>query len=467
MAQQGTAFPYTLTISNYEEKLSGEGPAPGFPLRNGMDGGDTGCMTDVPQDFSADPASYRTGQHILPVYPRYPVTFERGEGVFLYDEQGRAYLDLVSGLGVNALGHAHPRITTVFREQAARLVHISNFYGNRYPSELADRLCALTGMAGVFYSTGGTEAVEGAMKLARLAGREGFGDHKQAFVALHGSYHGRTFGSLSITGQAKYRDGFGPALMDIRFVQRNDVAGLRAAMDKDVCAILLEPVQGEGGVRECSQEFLVEARRLADAHHALLIFDEVQCGLGRTGSWFVYEATGVRPDVLVIGKPLGAGLPLSAFLVTEALFHTFHSGQHGSTLGGSPLACRLGLEFLSIMEDEEMLPRIRRAGNYLHAQLQGLVDDLPVATEVRGRGLLQGLELTRPARPITDAALEHGLLLNATQGTVLRFLPPYILEVNHIDQAMQALRKVLLAGMLPALDTHALAPEEKADCIRK
>jgi predicted acetylornithine/succinylornithine family transaminase len=454
-------FPKCLFIHAVVLKMARKGPVPDFPLQNGTGGGDTGYMTDTPQELSADPASYRPDQHILPVYPRYPVTLERGEGVFLYDEQGRAYLDLVSGLGVNALGHAHPRITAVFREQAARLVHISNFYGNRYPSELADRLCALTGMEGVFYSTGGTEAVEGAMKLARLAGREGFGDHKRAFVSLHGSYHGRTFGSLSITGQTKYRDGFGPALTDIRFVQRNDVAGLRAAMDDDVCAILLEPVQGEGGVRECSQEFLVAARQLADAHHALLIFDEVQCGLGRTGSWFVYETTGVRPDVLVIGKPLGAGLPLSAFLVTKDLFHAFHPGQHGSTLGGSPLACRLGLEFLSIMEEEGMLPRIRQAGEHLRAGLQGLVDDLPVATEVRGRGLLQGLELTRPARPVTDAALEHGLLLNATQGSVLRFLPPYILETKHIDQAMKVLREVLLAGMLPALDTHALAPEEK------
>ncbi|HUZ04655.1 MAG TPA: aminotransferase class III-fold pyridoxal phosphate-dependent enzyme, partial [Acidobacteriaceae bacterium] len=224
-------------------------------------------MTNIPQKISADPTSERNGQHILPIYSRYPVTFERGNGVFLYDDGGRAYLDFASGLGVNALGHAHPRITAIYREQAGRLVHLSNHYGNRYPSELADRLCSLTGMAGVFFSTGGTEAVEGAMKLARLAARDGYGSHKQAFVALCGGYHGRTFGALSVTGQPRYRDGFGPGLSDIRFVDRNDVPGLRAAMDDDVCAILIEPVQGEGGIWECAPEFLAEARRLADTHH--------------------------------------------------------------------------------------------------------------------------------------------------------------------------------------------------------
>ncbi len=400
-------------------------------------------MTDIPQKDSADPISAGYGQRLLPIYPRYPVTFESGAGVFLYDDKGRAYLDLVSGLGVNALGHAHPRLTPIFREQSARLVHLSNHYGNRYTSELADRLCTLTGMAGVFFSTGGTEAVEGAMKLARLVSYTGYEGRKYAFVALRGGYHGRTFGSLSVTGQDRYREGFAPGLPDVRFVDRNNIAELRAAMDQDVCAILLEPFQGEGGVWECSAEYLAEARRLADENHALLIYDEIQCGLGRTGDWFAYEASGVRPDVLVIGKPLGAGLPLSAFLVTEDLFHAFKPAQHGSTLGGSPLACRLGLEFLSIMEGEGMLHRIHETGNYLTQQLKTLVAEFPVATAVRGRGLLQGLVITQPGRPIAEAALQSGLLLNVTQGNIFRFLPPYILEPAHIGQAVSILHELL------------------------
>ncbi|HEX4022465.1 MAG TPA: acetylornithine transaminase [Acidobacteriaceae bacterium] len=400
-------------------------------------------MTDIPQKLTVDPTSVRNGEHLLPVYPRYSVSFETGAGVFLYDDRGRAYLDLVSGLGVNALGHAHPRITAVYREQAARLVHLSNHYGNRYTEELAQRLCELTDMAGIFFSTGGTEAVEGAMKLARVVARDGFGSRKHAFVALRGGYHGRTFGSLSVTGQARYRDGFEPALPNVRFVERNDVAELRAAMDDEVCAILIEPIQGEGGVWECTPEYLAEARRLANAHHALLLYDEIQCGLGRTGNWFAYENSGVRPDVLIIGKPLGAGLPLSAFLVTQDLFHALRLGHHGSTLGGSPLACRLGLEFLSILEEEAMLPHIRQTGIYLRQQLLSLSEELPAAAEVRGRGLLQGLALNRPGRPVAEAALDRGLLLNVTQGNVLRFLPSYLLQPAHVDQAIATLRELL------------------------
>ncbi len=400
-------------------------------------------MTDIPQKKSADSTSARNGQHLLPIYPRYPVTFETGAGVFLYDDKGRAHLDLVSGLGVNAMGHAHPRLVPIFREQAARLVHLSNHYDNRYTTALAEHLCNLTGMAGVFFSTGGTEAVEGAMKLARLASWDGHEGRKYAFVSLNGSYHGRTFGSLSVTGQERYREGFAPGLPDIRFVERNDIAGLRAAMDDDVCGILIEPLQGEGGVWECTPEYLAEARRLADKHHALLIYDEIQCGLGRTGDWFAYDASGVRPDVLIIGKPLGAGLPLSAFLVTEELFHVFGLSQHGSTLGGSPLACRLGLEFFSIMEGEGMLHRIHQTGNYFRQQLQTLVKEHPTAVAVRGRGLLLGLELSLPGRPLAEAALKQGLLLNVTQGNIFRFLPPYILEPEHVDQAVAILHDLL------------------------
>ena len=385
----------------------------------------------------------RDEQFLIPVYARYPVVMERGEGCRLFDVDGRQYLDLMGGLGVNALGHAHPRMVSVMADQAAKLIHLSPQYSNRYPSLLAERLCGLAGMAGAFFSTGGSEAVEGALKLARTHGRQQGGAEKHGLVALRGSYHGRTFGSLSVTGQDKYSVDFGPALPGVKFVDRNNVAQLRAAVCERTCAVLIEPVLGEGGVHVCSDEFLAEARRLATEHDALLIFDEIQSGLGRTGEWFAFERSGVRPDVLILGKPLGGGLPLSALLVSEALFHSFGMAKHGSTLGGSPLACRLGLEFLAVMEDERLLERVRRTGARLRTRLERLALEFEEATEVRGEGLMLGLQLTVPGRPLVEAALERGVMLNCVQGDVVRFLPPLILTEAQVDHAMEVLEAVM------------------------
>ena len=376
---------------------------------------------------------------LLPVYPRYDVVFTGGSGVYLQDAAGRQYLDTVSGLGVNALGYAHPRMVAAIRDQAGSLIHLSNHYSSRYPGDLAEKLCAMTGLAAAFYATGGTEAMESALKLARIAALQNFGPRKHVFVSLKHSYHGRTFGALSVTGQEKYRDGFEPALPPARFVARNNIAELRAAMDQDVCAILIEPVMGEGGVHECSTEFLQEARRLADEHGAALILDEIQCGLGRTGSWFVYQDHGVQPDILVIGKPLGGGLPLSAILVKEHLRHVFTLGKHGSTLGGGVLAARLGLEFLSVMEDEGLLENVRRTGAYLRKGLLQLAGEHETVDEVRGRGLIQGLALKQPARPVAESVLEEGLLLNVIQGSIVRFLPPFLLQPKHVDFVLERL----------------------------
>lgn len=382
---------------------------------------------------------------MLPVYARYPVVMERGNGVHLFDLDGNRYLDMMGGLGVNALGHAHPRMLAAITEQAARLIHLSPQYSNPYPSQLAEKLCDLAGMTGAFFSTGGSEAVEGALKLARSFGSRNYSPRKHGIVALRSSYHGRTFGSMSVTGQQKYQDDFGPGLPGVTFIDRNDLAQLRTAVAADTCAILLEPVLGEGGVYECSPQFLQEARRLATEHGAVLIFDEIQCGLGRTGRWFASEASGVRPDILILGKPLGGGLPLSAILVTEDLFHTFGLARHGSTLGGIPLACRLGLEFLSIMEDELILDQVTDTGNYLKARIAEIVRDFDVAVEARGVGLLQGIELTVPARPIVEAALAQGVLLNCVQGNVLRFLPPLIIDRTHVDTTIDVLESLLTA----------------------
>ena len=376
---------------------------------------------------------------LLPVYPRYDVVFTGGSGVYLIDANGRRYLDTVSGLGVNALGYTHPRMVAAMRDQAGSLIHLSNHYSSSYPGELAEKLCAMTGLAAAFYATGGTEAMESALKLARIAALQNFGPKKHVFVSLKHSYHGRTFGALSVTGQEKYREGFEPALPPTRFVSRNNIAELRAAMDEHVCAILIEPVMGEGGVHECSTEFMQEARRLADEHGAALILDEIQCGLGRTGSWFVHQDHGVQPDILVVGKPLGGGLPLSAILVKEHLRHVFTLGKHGSTLGGGVLATRLGLEFLSIMEDEGLLERVRHTGAYLRKGLLQLAVEHENVDAARGRGLLQGLALKQPARPLAEAALSDGLLLNVIQGSILRFLPPFLLETKHVDFVLERL----------------------------
>ena len=353
-------------------------------------------MEDYGQGSEARRVLERDEEWMLPVYARYPVVMERGEGVYLFDADGNRYLDLMGGLGVNALGHAHSRMVAAMTEQAGKMVHLSPQYSNRNVSLLAERLCELAGMAGAFFSTGGSEAVEGALKLARSFGRQSGGERKHEIVALRASYHGRTYGSLSVTGQEKYRADFGPGLPAVAFIERNNLEALRGAVNRDTCAVLIEPLLGEGGVYECSDAFLAEARALADEFGALLIFDEIQSGLGRTGDWFAFERSGVRPDVLILGKPLGGGLPLSALLVKDELFHTLGLAKHGSTLGGSPMACRLGIEFLAVMEEEHLLERVRRTGNHLGRGLEALVAEFDVAVEARGRGLLRGVELSIP-----------------------------------------------------------------------
>jgi predicted acetylornithine/succinylornithine family transaminase len=412
-------------------------------------------MVDFRQDAEARSILERDGEHLLPVYARYPVVMERGEGVYLWDSSGNRYLDVMAGLGVNALGHAHPRMVAAMVDQASKIVHLSPQYANRYPGELGERLCAMSGMKGVFYSTGGSEAVEGALKLARTHARQNYKHAKHGIVALKGSYHGRTYGSLSVTGQERYRLDFGPGLPNVTFVERENVAQLRAAVTNETAAVLMEPMLGEGGVHVLSAEFLLEARRLADQHGALLILDEIQTGLGRTGEWFAYTRTGVRPDVLILGKPLGGGLPLSAILVNETLFDAFGVAKHGSTLGGSPIACRLGLEFLKIVDDERLLERVRDTGDYLLAGLRELARELDA--EARGRGLLLGLDLGRPARPLAEEALAEGLLLNVVQGTVLRFLPPFLLERGHVDAVMELLQRLLLTRGARATSVEPVA----------
>jgi len=385
----------------------------------------------------------RERRFLLPTYNRYPIALERGKGVFVYDCEGNRYLDFVAGIGVNALGHAHPRIVKAIREQASRAIHFSNLYYNQFQGLLAEKLCGLSGLNRAFFSNSGTEAIEGSIKLARLAGHRAGGEAKSRLVALQGSYHGRTFGAMSLTGQDKYRKGFEPLLEDVKFVPRDDLEALRAAVDNTTCAIVLEPIFGEGGIYECSTSFLQECRALADQHHAALIFDEIQCGLGRTGTIFAFQTYGVTPDIVAFAKPIAAGLPLGGFLAREEFASAISAGQHGTTFGGGPLACRVALEYLAILEDEKLLENVARVGAYLQEQLKSLVGRNAAVEEVRGRGFIQGLQLTIPARPIVEQALAEGVLFNSTQDTVLRFLPPYLLQEKHVDKGIRVIKKLL------------------------
>jgi acetylornithine/N-succinyldiaminopimelate aminotransferase len=385
----------------------------------------------------------REQTYLLQTYNRYPVAFERGKGVFLFDLEGKKYLDFVSGLGVNALGHAHPRIVKTIREQAARLIHVSNLYYHPYQGALAEKLCQLSGMNRAFFSNSGTEAIEGSIKLARLAGHRVGGPEKSRLIGLEGSYHGRTFGALSLTGQEKHRKGFEPLLEEVTFVPRNDLDALRAAVNDQTCAIVLEPIFGEGGILECSVEFLRECRVLADQHKAALVFDEIQCGLGRTGPLFAFQGFDVKPDIVAIAKPIAAGLPLGAFLAREEFASAISPGQHGTTFGGGPLACRVALEYLAILQEENLLANVAKVGAYLNQELQQLVHSYASAREVRGRGFIQGIELEIPTRPIVEEALAQGVLFNSTQDTVVRFLPPFLLQEAHVDKGIRVLRKFL------------------------
>jgi len=392
---------------------------------------------------AVEPIAELEKKYLLHTYNRYPVVLTRGKGVFLYDIEGKRYLDFVSGLGVNALGHAHPRIVKTIREQAARLLHVSNLYYHEYQGPLAEKLCTLSGLNRAFFSNSGTEAIEGSIKLARLAGHRAGGEAKCRLVALEGSYHGRTFGALSLTGQDKHRKGFEPMLEGVTFVKQNDIEGLRSAVNDNTCAIVLEPIFGEGGIYECSVEFLQECRTLADRHKAALIFDEIQCGLGRTGTIFAFQSFGVTPDIVAIAKPIAAGLPLGAFIAKEELASAISPGQHGTTFGGGPLACRVALEFLAILQEEKLLENVTKVGAYLQQELKGLVEKRAAAVGVRGRGFIQGIQLEIPARPIVDAGLAEGVLFNSTQDTVVRFLPPFLLEEKHVDKGIRVLSRLL------------------------
>jgi acetylornithine aminotransferase/acetylornithine/N-succinyldiaminopimelate aminotransferase len=383
---------------------------------------------------------------LLPTYDRHKILFERGRGVYLWDTRGHRYLDFLSGIGVNALGHGHPAIQAALKRQASRLIHVSNLFFHKYQAELAEQLTRISGLDRVFFCNSGTEAWEGALKLARSYARvQNSNGHKPKWriLALDHSFHGRTFGALATTGQAKYRIPFAPLLPGVSFVRFNDTEDLQRNFDNSVCAVCMETIQGEGGIRPVSPEFLQLARKLSKSTGALLILDEIQCGLGRTGHCFAYQHHGIRPDIVTIAKPLAAGLPLGAILTTNRVATAMHPGMHGTTFGGGPLACAVAIQFLRVME--KLMPHVRKTGDYFRAHLEWLKARHNCVREVRGMGLMLGMELNSAdtAKQVVTKLMQRGVLINRTHETVLRFLPPYIVEKKHVDQVIRELDTAL------------------------
>jgi acetylornithine/N-succinyldiaminopimelate aminotransferase len=385
---------------------------------------------------------------LLPTYDRHKILFTRGRGVYLWDSEGKRYLDFLSGIGVNALGHAHLAIQKVLKQQAGKLIHTSNLFYHEYQSELAKRLTTISGLDRAFFCNSGTEAWEGALKLARAYAQEhNSNGHKAKWrlLALENSFHGRTFGSLATTGTAKYRRPFAPLMPGVNFVALNDVADLKRQFDGSVCAICMETIQGEGGINPVSQEFFQTARDLTTKSGALLLVDEIQSGLGRTGKYFAYQYYGITPDIVTVAKPLAAGLPLGALLTTDRVATGMHPGMHGTTFGGGPLACAVAIEFLKQLDG--LLGHVAKLGKYFLAQLQQLQAEHPAVKAARGMGLMLAIDIDSAdtAKAIVNQLLGQGILINRTHDTVLRFLPPYIIEKKHVDQVIRALDLALTA----------------------
>jgi len=385
---------------------------------------------------------------LLPTYERNPLLFVGGESVYLTDEHGDKYLDLLSGIGVNALGYAHPAIEQAIAAQSTKLIHTSNLFFHPGQAELALRLTEMSGLDRAFFCNSGTEAWEAALKIARAYAGMLRAEGKQIgtkFLAIENSFHGRTFGSVSTTHKAKYREPFAPTLPGVEFVRFNDVDDLRAKFSSEVCAILLEPIQGEGGIRPVSSEFLRAARDLTHSTGALLIADEIQSGLGRTGKWFAYQHYGIQPDITTVAKPLAGGLPLGAMLCTEAVSQAIHAGMHGTTFGGGPLACAVAIAVIDEIKSTSLLSHVTSIGGYFQQALSALQSRHRSIIDVRGKGLMLAAQLDSPelAKAVLAQLLARKIIINRTDETVLRFLPPFILQTEHVDSTIQAIDEIL------------------------
>jgi acetylornithine aminotransferase/acetylornithine/N-succinyldiaminopimelate aminotransferase len=384
-------------------------------------------------------------KRLIQTYDRYHVALTHGKGVHLYGPGGRRYLDFLSGIGVMALGYDHPAVTKAVREQAARLVHTSNLFYTPFQARLAERLARLSGMDRAFFCNSGTEAWEAALKFARAYARARGRRGRVRFLALEDSFHGRTMGAVATTATAKYREPFAPVMPGVSFVKRDDVKDLRKKFSASVCAVCVETVQGEGGIHPLSRAFLMEARRLTRRTDSLLLCDEIQCGLGRTGRMFAFQHYGLKPDMTTLAKPLASGLPLGAVLATDKVAQAIKPGMHGTTFGGGPLACAAALAVLDVIEREKLVARAKDLGSYFLARLRLLARKHKSVKQARGLGLMLALELKDEgkAKAVHQALMDGGIIINRTHGTVLRFLPPYIVARRHIDQVVEALDEAL------------------------
>lgn len=374
--------------------------------------------------------------YLMNNYARIPVRFVRGKGVFLYDEKGIEYLDFIAGIGVNSLGHSHPKLIEVIKNQSEKLIHVSNLFENPWQEELAEKLVKeFHTSAKVFFCNSGAESVEAALKLARKYWRDK-GKNKWKFISFEKSFHGRTYGSLSATGQPKLHTGFEPIVPGFSYAKLNDIDSVYKLIDDETAGIIIEVIQGEGGINEASKEFLEKLQNLVEDKNILLIIDEVQTGIGRTGKFFAYQHFNLTPHIITLAKGLGGGVPIGAVLAVEEVAESFTPGSHGSTFGGNPLACSVA----SVVVDEvkKILSHVEEVGRYFKEKLISLNKG-----KVKGKGLMLGLETDTECKEIVLKAVENGLVINCTAGKVLRFLPPLIVEKDHVDMAIDILRKIL------------------------
>ncbi|MCD4841645.1 MAG: acetylornithine transaminase [Methanosarcinales archaeon] len=378
-------------------------------------------MKDLYQDIIEKDSKY-----VFQNYTRQPIAITSGQGALVRDSQGKDYIDCVAGIAVNNIGHCHPAVVEAVSRQVSELIHVSNLYYTRQQSELAARLVPRTGMDRVFFCNSGTEAVEGALKLARRA------TGRTDFVAAEHSFHGRTMGALSVTHKPQFREPFQPLIQKVEFVPYSDLEALKGAVDTDTAALILEPIQGEGGIHVPDDGYLQTARDICEDAGVLLIFDEVQTGMGRTGKWFAREHSGVVPDIMTMAKAMAGGLPMGALLAMDETASKMQKGDHAATFGGGPLLCAAALASLKVIEDEGLVDRSARMGRYLVDKLEGL--ELEAVREIRGKGLMVGMELAVKCGPVVDYTRENGVLLNCTSDSVLRFVPPLVITQEQIDK---------------------------------
>ena len=380
---------------------------------------------------------------LLHTYNRYPIVLEKGEGVYLYDTEGEKYLDFAAGIAVCSLGYAHPKYTAALKEQIDSLTHTSNLFYSRAVAEAAEALRRATRMDRVFFTNSGTEAIEGALKAARkyaYTSQSG----RYEFIAMEHSFHGRSMGAVSVTGNAHYRTPFEPLIGGVKFAKFNNLESVKELVTDKTCAILLEPVQGEGGIYPAEPEFLFGLRKLCDENGILLIFDEIQCGMGRCGAMFAWQDYGVKPDIMAMAKAIGNGVPVGAFAMTEEVAEkSLTPGDHGTTYGGNPLVCTAVKTVLDIFEEEQILSHVQEVSAYLKKKLDVLVENSPLVKERRGKGLMQGLVLTNPVGEVIQKAMEKGLIVISAGGNVLRLVPPLVITKAHVDEFLEKLENVL------------------------